>query len=124
MKSKISLLFVLLALLTACKEEKAETTNPAATETTVKATNEITLSNYSDENWNKGVGITYKMFLADNTPENLNLIKNGKELEFANGKKIPYVGYEVKGTYIQIMITEKPDAFASAAEYPNTIKIN
>lgn len=126
MKSKFSLLLILLAVFVSCKQEKTDTPTEETNTTTAApaATNEITLSNYSDENWKNGVGITFKMFLADNTPSNLELIKKGKELELASGVKVPYVGFEEKGGFIQIFITEKPEKYASAAEFPNKIKVN
>jgi hypothetical protein len=126
MKSKFSLLLFLLTILVSCKDDKATTTDKdaSANEVAVVAKNEIKLSNYSDENWKNGVGTTFKMFLADNNPTNLELIKNGKELELADGTKVPYIGCEEKGGFIQIYITESTQKFIAAAEYPNVLKVN
>ena len=121
---KCLILCVLVALsLFSCKDSKT-TTEPTATEATkTKSTNTLSLSNYSDENWKNGVGITYKMFLTDYSKEKEELLKTGKELELADGKTIPYVGYEVVGNYIHILINEVPTQYVATAEYPNVITV-
>ena len=123
---KCLILCVLVALsLFSCKDIKT-TTEPTATEVTtakIESTNTLTLSNYSDENWKNGVGITYKMFLTDYSKEKEELLKTGKELELADGKTIPYAGYEVAGNYINILINEVPTQYVATAEYPNVITV-
>lgn len=120
---KIRFILCALVVLTflSCKDNKAAE-EPKATETPkVENKNSLSLSNYSDENWKNGVGITYKMFLTDYSKEKEELLKGGKELELANGKIVPYMGYEVAGNYIHILLNEIPTNYASASEYPNVI---
>lgn len=120
---KCLILCVLVVLsLFSCKDNKT-TTEPKAAEAKIESTNTLSLSNYSDENWKNGVGITYKMFLTDYSKDKEELLKTGKELQFADGNSIPYIGYEVAGNYIHILINEAPTKYAAAAEYPNVITI-
>ena len=111
--------FTILTLLS-CKDNKvAEETK--TTETAVVNKNSFSLSNLTDDNWQKGVGIKYKMFLTDFSAEKEERIKNGKNLQLADGKLVPYVGYKVVGKYIQIYLTEDAIKYSAAAEFPNEI---
>ena len=113
--------FTILTLLS-CKDTKvAEETK--TTETAVVNKNSFSLANLTDDNWQKGVGVTYKMFLTDFSKEKEDLIKNGKTLQLADGQSVPYVGYEVVGAYIQIYLTEDAIKYSAAAEFPNEITV-
>ncbi|RKS01090.1 MULTISPECIES: hypothetical protein [unclassified Flavobacterium] len=121
---KIRLILCAFAILTiiSCKDNKvAEETKTA--ETAVEKKNSFSLTNLTDENWQKGVGIKYKMFLTDYSKEKEELIKNGKTLELADGQLVPYLGYEVAGTYIQIFLNEDAIKYSAAAEFPNEITV-
>ena len=123
MKLKVIIVLFILSIAFSCKskeEEQVKEENPS--EANASATS-IQLANYSDENWENGVGITFNMLLVDFSKEKEALIAKGTELTLADGKKINYVGYEVKKNYIQIMLKEKPSVYQSAIEYPNELII-
>ena len=123
MKLKVLIGLFILSFAFSCKgknEEQVKQEN--STEAAVNLTS-IQLANYSDENWKNGVGVTFNMLLVDFSKEKEALIAKGTELTLPNGKKINYVGYEVKKNYIQIMLKEKPAVYQSAVEYPNEITI-
>lgn len=103
--------------LSSCKNE-TKSVEPAKEE--VKK-NSFQLSNYSDSNWDAGVGIEFNMFLADNTPENEALLKSAKELEFGDGTKVKVLGYNIVDKFIQINIEGKAYNFKTLAVYPNYI---
>lgn len=125
MKARLILCLLVVATLFSCKDSKetstVEETKP--TEVKVENKNAITLSNYSDENWNSGVGITYNMLLTDFSKEKETLIKGGKELELADGTILPYVGYQVVENFIQIQLNENATKYKAVVEYPNKIVI-
>jgi hypothetical protein len=123
MKLKVIIVLFILSIAFSCKskeEEQVKEENPS--EANANPTS-IQLANYSDENWENGVGITFNMLLVDFSKEKEALIAKGTELTLADGKKINYVGYEVKKNYIQIMLKEKPSVYQSAIEYPNELII-
>ena len=123
MKLKVIIVLFILSIAFSCKskeEEQVKEENPS--EANASSTS-IQLANYSDENWENGVGITFNMLLVDFSKEKEALIAKGTELTLADGKKINYVGYEVKKNYIQIMLKEKPSVYQSAIEYPNELII-
>ena len=123
MKLKVIIGLFILSIAFSCKskeEEQVKEENPS--EANASATS-IQLANYSDENWENGVGITFNMLLVDFSKEKEALIAKGTELTLADGKKINYVRYEVKKNYIQIMLKEKPSVYQSAIEYPNELII-
>lgn len=123
MKIRLILCVFVLSFLS-CKDNKAvEELKTVETEKGSESKNSFSLSNLSDENWKNGVGITYKMFLTDFSKEKEELIKNGKTLELADGKSVPYLGYEVVGQYIQIFLNEDAIKYSAAAEYPNVITV-
>jgi hypothetical protein len=117
MKNKFfaACMFFVLALVS-CKEEARKETEPAK-----ETEKSIQLSNYSDTNWKAGVGIEFPMFLADNTPSNLALIKDAKVLEFEDGTKIDLVSYKEEGNFIQLIINDKGSNFQNVAQYPSYI---
>lgn len=123
MKLKVLIGLFILSFAFSCKgkdEEQVKQEN--STEANAGLTS-IQLANYSDENWKNGVGITFNMLLVDFSKEKEALIAKGTELTLPDGKKVNYVGYEVKKNYIQIMLKEKPAVYQSAVEYPNEIII-
>jgi hypothetical protein len=123
MKLKLIIGLFILSIAFSCKSKEGEQVkeeNP--TEASASPTS-IQLANYSDENWENGVGITFNMLLVDFSNDKEALIAKGSELTLADGKKINYVGYEVKKNYIQILLKEKPSFYQSAIEYPNEIII-
>lgn len=123
MKLKVLIGLFILSFAFSCKgkdEEQVKQEN--STEANAGLTS-IQLANYSDENWKNGVGITFNMLLVDFSKEKEALIAKGTELTLPDGKKVNYVGYEVKKNYIQIMLKEKPAVYQSAVEYPNEITI-
>ena len=121
MKTNIVLSLLVVITLFSCKQEAK--TAVEETPKVVKLANALTLSNYSDENWTNGVGVTYNMFLTDFSKENEALLKTGTELVFNDGSKVAYVGYEIVGNFIQIQLNEKATKFNSVASYPNEITI-
>ncbi len=123
MKTRFALLLLLSLSIFSCKDNAKETSD-ANSEKVEKKTNVITLSNYSDENWNKGVGITYKMFLTDYSKEKEMLLKGGKEMVLGDGKTVlPIIGSEVSGGFIQIFLDQPGTQYAKMAEFPNEITI-
>ena len=99
MKLKVLIGLFILSLAFSCKqksevEEKA--TQDATNEAAVPTVTSIQLANYSDDNWKNGVGLTFNMLLVDHSKENEALISKGTELILPNGKKVNYVGFEVK----------------------------
>lgn len=123
MKTRFIAIFLILFSIFSCKDNKPAEETKAPVEVKAENPNAIKLSNYSDENWSNGVGITFKMLLTDFSKEKEELIKNGKELILADGTAVPYVGYEVAGKYIHIFLTEPAVKYSAAAEYPNIITV-
>jgi hypothetical protein len=123
MKTKISLCLLIAFSIFSCKDDKTSTDPVKETKETVvvETSNKIKLTVYSDSNWSAGVGIGTKMFLVDNSPEIEKLLKNGKELQFNDGKTIAYEGINVTGGFIQILLKEKAETFKSVAANPNEI---
>jgi hypothetical protein len=117
MKTRLILLVLVSITFFSCKNGGKNETTPPAVTSVVENKNTMTLCNYSDENWKKGIGLTYKMFLTDNTPG------SGTQLVLADGKTIPYVGYEVTGGFIQILLNEEATQYTAAAEFPNVITV-
>lgn len=119
MRKNILAICVLCALVFASckKEEKKEEETPK------KVENVITLSNFSDVNWKSGVAVEYNMFLADNTPANLELIKKAKKLVFADGTFATVTGYTEADKFIRINLAEKANTFMTQAAYPFEIKV-
>ena len=90
MKTRISLCLLIAVSFFSCKNDKTSTDTVKETPevAVVAVSNKIKLTSYSDNNWAAGVGIGTKMLLVDNTPEMEKLLKNGKELQFNDGKVI------------------------------------
>lgn len=111
----------LIAVLSlgSCKNE-TKSADASKEEVEVKK-NSFQLTNYSDENWDGGVGIEYNMFLTDNTKENEELLKKAKELEFSDGTKIKVLEYKIADKFIQILVDGKAYGFKGVAIYPNYI---
>lgn len=123
MRARLLLSLIALTITFSCKE-KSENDEKVSTEVSTKEANSIQLTNYSDENWKNGVGLTYNMLLVDYTPENLNLISKGTQLNLPDGDIVPYVAYEKKDNFIQIMLGDKkPTDYQGSIEYPNEIII-
>lgn len=126
MKAHFILYALVVLTLFSCKDSKTteQTVPETATTTEMKIDkNNVVLSNYSDENWANGVGITYRMFLTDYSKEKLDLLNGGKEIVLADGTAVPYVGTEISGNFIQILLTEIPTKYSAAAEYPNVLTV-
>jgi len=127
MKIRVLIGLLALSLGFSCKqksevEEKA--TQDTATEVVEPAATSIQLTNYSDDNWKNGVGLTFNMLLVDYSKENFELISKGTELNLPSGEKIPYIGYEKSDNYIHIMLGDKkPTTYQASIEYPNEITI-
>ena len=124
MKLKVLIGLFILSFAFSCKQ-KSEVEENATKDTTgvAPAVTSVQLANYSDENWKNGVGLTFNMLLVDYSKEREALIAKGTELTLPDGKKVNYVGFEVKKNYIHIMLKEKPTTYQSAIEYPNEITI-
>lgn len=110
-------MLALLAIV-ACKNDQ-KTEDAAATEAAKETT--IKLSNYSDENWNAGVGTEFNMLLVDNNKENADKLKAVKELKLSDGTYITVTGTNVEGQFIQILLPEKASAHQKLAGYPNDL---
>lgn len=126
MRIKILMSMLLVLSLLSCKDDKkAAEADKAATETKSETEDPtaIKLSNYSDENWSAGVGITFNMFLTDYSKEKEALIKAGTKLVFEDGTIVPYQGYEVAKDYIRISIAEKSSDYKEIAQYPHVISV-
>lgn len=127
MKTRVLIGLLSLSLAFSCQDKKASEEN-ATQETTEAApantASTIQLANYSDENWKGGVGTTFNMLLVDYSKEKFDLISQGKELDLPSGQKLPYLGCEKQGNFIQIMLNEKPGTYQAALEYPNELKVN
>ena len=77
MKLKVIIVLFILSIAFSCKskeEEQVKEENPS--EANASATS-IQLANYSDENWENGVGITFNMLLVDFSKEKEALIAKG-----------------------------------------------
>lgn len=125
MKTRVLIGLLSLSLAFSCQDKKASEEN-AAKETTEAAANSsstIQLANYSDENWKSGVGTTFNMLLVDYSKEKFDLISQGKELNLPSGHKLPYLGCEKQGDFIQIMLNEKPETYQVELEYPNELTV-
>jgi hypothetical protein len=123
MKTKIALCLLIAFSIFSCKDGKTSKDPVKEIKETVvvESSNKIKLTTYSDSNWSAGVGIGTKMFLIENSPENEKLLKNGKELQFNDGKTISYEGINVAGGFIQILLKEKAEVYKSVAANPNEI---
>jgi len=111
-------MFAMLAFAS-CKNEpkQDETAKEAVKENTIK------LSNYSDENWNAGVGIVYNMFIVDNNAENAAKLKSVKELVLSDGTYVTVTGTNEAGKFIQILLKDKASTFQKLAGYPNDLVV-
>lgn len=125
MKTRVLIGLLSLSLAFSCqdKKESGEKTAQESAETPAKAATSVQLANYSDENWSNGVGITFNMLLVDYSEEKFQLLSKGTELTLPSGQKLPYVGVEKQGNFIQVMLNEKPTTYKTALEYPNEITI-
>lgn len=120
MKNTIYAICMMVTLaLVSCKNESKTSDAAVATEEVKEKT--IKLANYSDENWTAGVAKELNMFLADNTPENTELLKGVKELELADGTIVKVTGTAVSEPFIQINIETKGSDHQVQAAYPNLI---
>ena len=126
MRTRFFLALIVSVALLSCKDDKKSLVEGVdGTETSaLKSNNKLTLSNCTDENWKKGVGVVYKnMFLVDFSQENEALIKNGKEIVLQDGTSIPIIGFEVVGNYIHILFAKSIMEYSAAAEFPNELTI-
>lgn len=120
MRTKIYAICMLAILsFVSCKNEP-KTAEPVKEE--VKE-NTIKLTNYTDSNWNLGVGIELNMFLVDNNAENKEKLKAVKELKLSDGTYVAVTGTKEEGPFIQILLTEKASSFQKLAGYPNDITV-
>ena len=120
MKTKLILLFTVGFILLSCKDG-AKVSDKDGTETVAKTEKSFQLSSYSDDNWSNGVSTGYNMLLTDFSKEKEEILENGKELELKDGTIVPFTGYEVKGEFINIMLTESPSQYKEVVQYPNKI---
>lgn len=111
---------VCLIVFVACKEDAKKDESTPVTEVEEKT---IVLSNYSDENWDKGVAIELNMFLVDLTDKNKELLENVKELELVDGTIVKVTGINIAEPFIQINTLEKAEMFKEKASHPNIIFI-
>lgn len=109
---------ICLVSLVACKNEAKKEEVVVAPKENEKS---IVLSNYSDENWEKGVAIELNMFLVDLNDSNKELLKNVKELELIDGTIVKVSGTTVAEPFIQINTVEKANLFIEKAANPNVI---
>lgn len=116
---KLVYLFCLIALISCKDDTKKEEITPVVQETEKT----ISLSNYSDENWEKGVGREYNMFIVDFTESNKELLKDVKVLELVDGTIVKVTGITISEPFIQINIEETAQKFKETASYPNLIFI-
>lgn len=116
---KFIYIFCLIAFV-ACKEETKKDEATAVAEVEEKT---IVLSNYSDENWDKGVAIELNMFLVDLTDKNKELLEDVKELELVDGTIVKLTGTSVTDQFIQLYTEEKASVFKEKASNPNVIFI-
>lgn len=118
----ITICLMLLVTLVSCKDDaKSKAEADQGTEATAEKT--IQLTNYSDANWTSGVGVEFNMFLADNTKENLEIIKTAKELHLYDGTIIKVTGHTVADPFIQINIDGKASDYKTLAGFPNKITV-
>lgn len=111
---------VCLIAIVGCKEESKKEDVTSASNENEKT---IVLSNYSDENWEKGVAIELNMFLVDLTDSNKELLKDVKQLELVDGTIVKVTGTAVAEPFIQINTEEQAQLFKEKASYPNVIFI-
>ena len=128
MKIKVLIGLLVLTLSFSCNQKGEAEANAKKEEVTKKAglaANAIQLSNYSDENWQNGVGLSFNMLLVDYSKEKFDLISKGTELTLANGEKVPYIGYETVDNFIHIQLGDtKATTYQASVEFPNEILIN
>lgn len=118
---KITVLTLLMSiLLISCKNEAKQEVAPAVEKPVEKT---IVLTQYSDENWEKGVGKDLNMFLVDLNDTNKELLKDAKELELVDGKIVKVTGVNIAEPFIQIIIDGKASDYMGKASYPNEIYI-
>lgn len=118
---KITVLALLMSiLLISCKNEVKVESTPEVVEPVEKS---IVLTQYSDENWDKGVGKEFNMFLVDLNDKNKELLKDAKELELVDGKIVKVTGINIAEPFIQIVIDGKASDYMGQASYPNEIYI-
>ena len=120
MKTKLVLLFSIGCILLSCKDN-AKTDTQNNTEAAAEVKNTLQLSNYSDDNWSNGVAVSLNLLLTDYSKEKEEMLKKGKELEFKDGTIVAYTGIEVKGDFINILLTEAPAPYKGVAQYPNQV---
>ena len=124
MKLKVIIGLFILSIAFSCKskeEEQVKEENPSEANVSAKS---IQLANYSDENWDNGVGLSTNMLLVDFSKEKIDLISKGTELLLPNGEKVKYIGFEKVDNYIHIQLGDKkPTIYQSAIEYPNVITV-
>lgn len=125
MKLKVIIGLFILSFAFSCKgKEEAQVKQENSSEVKVNPTS-IQLANYSDENWENGVGLSTNMLLVDFSQQKMDLISKGTELLLPSGEKVNYIGFEKVDNYIHIQLGDKkPTIYQSAIEYPNEITIN
>ena len=127
MKIRVLIGLLALSLAFSCQQKGEAEQKPAdeagkeKIEETVLAKDAIRLSNLTDENWNKGVGVTLNMLLVDYSKEKFDLIQAGHEVHLPDGQIIKYFDSEKAGDYIQILLLESAVNQQAAAEFPNEL---
>lgn len=86
-------------------------------------TNDLYLSNITDQNWQGGVGVSFNRLLMDHSDSNISALKKGSKIELPNKRKIDIINYNVVGDFIHVETNEQIETFKSDILYPNTFKI-
>lgn len=120
-KTVLTICFSLLFVLVACKKEDAGATGSETPKE--EPTNSFQLSNLTDANWNKGVGVEGDMFLVDKTSQTETLLKDVKLIELADSTQVGVTSTEVQGDYIRLHISGKASDYQQEAQYPNKITV-
>lgn len=83
----------------------------------------IKLSNISDNNWLRGVGVNYNMLLVDYSIENENILKSASGLKLKNNKILKIIGYEKIGNYLHVHLQKNVYNLKEVIAYPITIEV-
>lgn len=117
-----NLLYILpFAIILGCKDKKERTKEDSSI--VEQKEKFIILSNYSDENFDRGVAKDLHLFLVDLTPENQELTKGISEIKLSNGQIIKITGTSENPPFIRLNTYEKAGDFIQNAASPNKIVI-
>lgn len=86
-------------------------------------TNDLYLSNITDQNWQGGVGTSFNKLLMDNSDSNMSALKRGNKIELSNKRKIEVINYYIVGDFIHVETNEQVGTFKSDISYPKSFKI-